>query len=226
MYMYTAGIVHSSAAAYTSKASAGTQADNASAICQLVRVPSKRGTSYHTKRYTRILFFHSNTHPLFSPFFPLHWFQNAASRPLNACFVRKQNEVTENKAPPSRPHKETKYAEEKQNVRCFCMVGSTCPLPAPPTHTHTAKSLSWCWAPAMYTCSQAATGAWWGRSTGGWRGEATVSSFRPAAPPSGWLADWVTVPAVEVWYMGSRPTVMMSSMASAQVAGRSCRRRP
>lgn len=136
MYMYTAGIVHSSAAAYTSKASAGTQADNASAICQLVRVPSKRGTSYHTKRYTRILFFHSNTHPLFSPFFPLHWFQNAASRPLNACFVRKQNEVTENKAPPSRPHKETKYAEEKQNVRCFCMVGSTCPLPAPPTHTH------------------------------------------------------------------------------------------
>lgn len=226
MYMYTAGIVHSSAAAYTSKASAGTQADNASAICQLVRVPSKRGTSYHTKRYTRILFFHSNTHPLFSPFFPLHWFQNAASRPLNACFVRKQNKVTQNKAPPSLAPTKKLSMQKKNKMSAASAWSAALVHSPPPPHTHTAKSLSWCWAPAMYTCSQAATGAWWGRSTGGWRGEATVSSFRPAAPPSGWLADWVTVPAVEVWYMGSRPTVMMSSMASAQVAGRSCRRRP
>ncbi|KAH7965840.1 hypothetical protein HPB49_011385 [Dermacentor silvarum] len=34
--------------------------------------------------------------------------------------------------------------------------------------------------------------------------------FRPAAQASA-VADWVTVPAVKVWYMGSLPTVMMSS---------------
>lgn len=65
---------------------------------------------------------------------------------------------------------------------------------------------------------------WWfqgaGRTVTGAR-----TLFRPAAQASA-VADWVTVPAVKVWYMGSLLTVMMSLKEFVRVAGRSCRRHP
>lgn len=112
----------------------------------------------------------------FSPSFPLHWFQNVTSYLLNACFMRKQNKVTQNKSPPSRPHKkETKYAE-KQNVCFFCTVGSVCPLLSPHTHTHTHTPPSHCPDAGRLLCTRAASAAdeaaakaWWG-PTGAWGG--------------------------------------------------------
>lgn len=145
------------------------------------------------------------------------------------CMLREKNKVTQNKSPLScLPQKKLSMQKNKMSAASAAFVHS------PPPHTHALPSR--CPDAGHLLCTRAASAAeaWRGGSQWSspqeedeWRGgEVGCFSFRPAAPPSGWLADWVTVPAVEVWYTGFRPTVMMSSMVLVRVAGRSCRRRP
>lgn len=96
MYIYTAGIVHSSsAAAYTSKASAGVKqttlvpyANSCMCLRKGVHVTTLNATLGDSSsasisiRWLIVFFF-------FPPSFQtLHWFQNVASCLLNACFKK------------------------------------------------------------------------------------------------------------------------------------------
>lgn len=204
MYIYTAGIVHSSsAAAYTSKASAGVKqttlvpyANSCMCLRKGVHVTTLNATLGDSSsasisiRWLIVFFFFHPPFKLFTGF--------RTSPPVCSMHAsRKQNVKTRprntKQQPPLAPTKETKYAE-KQNVRCFCTVGSTFVHSPPPLALPSHCPDAWC---HLLLCTRAASAAkaWWSTAVEPagrrWQEEGELSFFFPSGqllpPVGGWL---------------------------------------